>query len=91
VAGLHRSALAGTTAVEVVMATYRIELVQSIVETCVVYVETTNAQQAEDLALEWAGTGEPAEAEPVKVIADWKFKDIIGDIEILSITELSHE
>jgi hypothetical protein len=38
--------------------------------------------------LEWAGTGEPVEAEPVKVIADWKFKDIIGDIEVIGITEL---
>jgi hypothetical protein len=66
--------VAGSTAVEVVMARFRVELAQSIVETAVVYVEATNAQQAEELALEWAGTGEPVEAGPVKVIADWRFK-----------------
>jgi hypothetical protein len=29
---------------------YRVELVQTVVETCIVFVEATNAQQAEDLA-----------------------------------------
>jgi hypothetical protein len=67
------------------MTRFRVELVQTVVETAIVFVEATDAQQAEELALEWAGTGEPVEAE------DWKFKDIIGDIEVLSITELSHE
>jgi hypothetical protein len=88
VAALHRSALVHSTAVEgSLMARFRVELVQSVVETCVVYVEATNAQQAEQLALEWAGTGEPV-AELANVIADWRFKDTLDDIEVLSVEEL---
>jgi hypothetical protein len=43
------------------MARFRVELVQSIVETAVLFVEATNAAQAEELALEFAETGEPVE------------------------------
>jgi len=38
------------------MARFRVELVQSIVETAIVFVEATNEQQAEELALELAWT-----------------------------------
>ena len=64
------------------MARYRVELVQSIVETAIVFVEATNEQQAEELALELAGTGEPVDAE-------WRFKDMLGDIEILSVQQIT--
>jgi hypothetical protein len=84
VASLHRNPLANSTAAEVVMATYRVELVQSIVETAIVFVEATNEQQAEELALELAVTGEPVDAE-------WRFKDMLGDIEILSVQQITRE
>jgi hypothetical protein len=83
VAGLHRSALAGSTAAEgSLMARYRVELSQTVIENAIVFVEATDAQAAEDLALEIAGTGEPVEA------GDWKFKDILGDIEVIGVEEL---
>jgi siroheme synthase len=73
------------TAAEALMARFKVELVQTVVETAIVFVEATDAQQAEDLALEIAGTGEP----PVEVkITDWKFKDVIDGIEVLSVEEL---
>jgi hypothetical protein len=45
---------------------YRVELVQTVVEVCIVFVQATNAQQAEDLALAQVTTGSGA---------DWRFKD----------------
>jgi hypothetical protein len=42
------------------------------------WIETNSAQQAEHLALAQVTIGSGA---------DWKFKDVIGDIEVLSITE----
>jgi hypothetical protein len=84
VAGFHHSALANSTAVEVVMARFRVELAQTVVETAIVFVEATDARAAEDLALEIAGAGEP----PAEVITDWKFKDVIDGIEVLSVEEL---
>jgi hypothetical protein len=65
------------------MARFRVELVQSIVETAVVFVEATNEQQAEELVLELAVTGEPD--------AEWRFKDNLGDIEILSVQQITTE
>ena len=63
---------------------FRVELVQTVVETCIVFVEATNAQQAEDLALAQITTGSGA---------DWRFKDMLGGIEILSVqpTETAHD
>ena len=49
------------------MARFRVELVQTVVETAVLIVEATNEQQAEDLALAQVTTGAGAE---------WKFKDV---------------
>jgi hypothetical protein len=69
------------------MGRFKVELSQTVIENAIVFVEATDAQAAEDLALEIAGTGEP----PVEVITDWKFKDVLDGIEVLSITELSHE
>jgi hypothetical protein len=67
------------------MARYRVELVQSVVETAVVFVEANNQQEAEELALSGVMA---AGLSPTALIAEWKLKDIIGDIEVLSITEL---
>jgi len=64
------------------MARFRVELVQTVVETAVLFVEATIEQQAEELALELAGTGEPVDAE-------WRFKDMLGDIEILSVQQIT--
>ena len=66
------------------MATYRVELVQTIIETAVVFVEANNEQQAEELALELAHTGEPDDAR-------WRFKDILDGIEILSVQQITTE
>jgi hypothetical protein len=60
------------------MATYRIELVQTVVETAVVFVEATDAQQAEELALAQVTTGAGAV---------WKFKDVLDGVEVLSAAE----
>lgn len=53
------------------MARFRVELVQTIVETAVVFVEVTNEQQAEELALESVQYGElvesGCEAPPVRL------------------------
>jgi len=71
------------------MARFRVELVQSIIETAVIWIEANNEQEAADLALEAAGIGEvEVGVSPVKVIADWKFKDVIGDIEVLSVQQI---
>jgi len=51
------------------MARYRVELVQTVVETAVIWIEANSEQQAELLALEQAETGSGAA---------WKFKDTIG-------------
>jgi hypothetical protein len=85
-ANLCRCALVSSTAaVEVVMATYRIELTQSVVETCIVFVEATDAQAAEDLVLSGVMA---AGLSPTALIAEWKLKDIIGDIEVIGVKEL---
>jgi hypothetical protein len=86
VAALHRSALANSTAVEgSLMARFRVELAQTVVETATVYIEANNQQEAEELALSGVMA---AGLSPTALIAEWKLKDIIGDIEVLSITEL---
>jgi hypothetical protein len=48
-------------------------LVQTVVETAVVWIEANNEAEAEDLALAQVTTGAGAE---------WKFKDVIDGIEI---------
>jgi hypothetical protein len=47
VAGLHRSALAYSRVVEVVMARFKVELAQTVIENAIVFVEATDAQAAE--------------------------------------------
>jgi hypothetical protein len=67
------------------MARYRVELVQSVVETAVVFVEANNQQEAEELALSGVMA---AGLSPTALIAEWKLKDIIGDIEVIGVEEL---
>ena len=64
------------------MATFRVELVQTVVETAVVWIEANNEEQAEELALAQVTTGAGAE---------WKFKDVLDDIEILSVQQITTE
>jgi hypothetical protein len=56
--------------------------VQTVIETAVVFVETNNAQEAEGLASAQVTTG---------VAADWRFKDTLGDIEVLSVQQIGTE
>ena len=65
------------------MAKFQVELVQTVVETAVLFVEATIEQQAEELALELAVTGDPD--------AEWRFKDMLGDIEVLSVQQIATE
>ena len=64
------------------MARYRVELVQSVVETAVCWIEANNEQQAEELALAQVTTGSGTE---------WKFKDVLDGVEILSVQEITTE
>jgi hypothetical protein len=64
------------------MATFRVELIQTVVETAVVWIEANNEQQAEELALAQVTTGAGAE---------WRFKDTLDGIEILSVQQITTE
>jgi len=64
------------------MARYRVELVQTIAEVAVVWIEANNEQQAEESALEQVATGAGA---------DWRFKDTLDGIEILSVQQITTE
>ena len=64
------------------MARFRVELIQTVVETAVVWIEANNEQQAEDLALQQVTTGAGAE---------WKFKDVIDGVEVLSVQQITTE
>jgi hypothetical protein len=64
------------------MARYRVELVQTVVETAVVWIEANNEAEAEELALAQVTTGSGAE---------WKFKDTLDGIEVLSVQEITTE
>jgi hypothetical protein len=59
------------------MARYRVELAQTVIERASVWIEATNKQEAEALALAQVTT------------ADWRFHDSVGDVEILATTEQS--
>jgi hypothetical protein len=50
------------------------------VETCVVWIEANTEAEAEDLALAQVTTGPGA---------DWRFKDGLGDIEVLDIKQIT--
>jgi len=64
------------------MARFRVLLAQTVIERVTVWVEATNKQEAEDLALVQVTTGPGA---------DWRFKDALGDIEVLSVQEITTE
>ena len=64
------------------MATFRVELVQTVVETAVVWIEGNNEAEAEELALAQVTTGSGAE---------WKFKDVLDGIEVLSVQQVTTE
>jgi hypothetical protein len=61
------------------MARFRVELIQTVVETAVCWIEVNNEREAEDLALQQVTTGAGAE---------WRFKDTLDDIEILSVQQI---
>jgi hypothetical protein len=67
------------------MARFRVELAQTVVETAIVFVEATDAQAAQELALSGVMA---AGLSPTALIAEWKLKDIIGDIEVIGVEEL---
>jgi hypothetical protein len=86
VAGFQCSALVSATAVEgSLMARYRVELSQTVIENAIVYIEANNQQEAEELALSGVMA---AGLSPTALIAEWKLKDIIGDIEVIGVEEL---
>jgi hypothetical protein len=64
------------------MARFRVELVQSVIETAVVWIEANNETEAEELALQQVTTG---------VGAEWRFKDTLDGIEVLSVQEITME
>jgi hypothetical protein len=64
------------------MARFRVELIQTVVETAVVWLEANNESEAEELALQQVTTG---------VGAEWKFKDTLDGIEVLSVQEITTE
>jgi hypothetical protein len=67
------------------MARFRVELSQTVIENAIVYIEANNQQEAEELALSGVMA---AGLSPTALIAEWKLKDIIGDIEIIGVEEL---
>jgi hypothetical protein len=62
------------------MARFRVELVQTVVETAVVWIEANNEAEAEEAALDQVTVGNGAE---------WRFKDALGDIEVLDIKQIA--
>jgi len=62
------------------MARFRVLLAQTVIERVTVWVEATNKQEAEDLALAQVTTGPGA---------DWRFKDALGDMEVLDIKQIT--
>jgi hypothetical protein len=60
-------------------------LSQTAIENAIVYIEANNQQEAEDLALSGVMA---AGLSPTALIAEWKLKDIIGDIEVIGVEEL---
>jgi hypothetical protein len=64
------------------MGTFRVELIQTVVETAVVWLEANNESEAESLALAQVTTGSGAE---------WKFKDVLDGVEVLSVQEITTE
>ena len=64
------------------MARFRVELVQTIVEVAVCWIEANNEREAEDMALQQVTTGSGTE---------WKFKDTLDGIEVLSVQQITTE
>jgi hypothetical protein len=85
-ADCQRDVVVTQTAVEgSIMARYRVELSQTVIENAIVYIEANNQQEAEELALSGVMA---AGLSPTALIAEWKLKDIIGDIEVIGVEEL---
>jgi hypothetical protein len=68
--------VATQTAVEALMARFRVELAQTVIERATVWLEANNADEAEKLALKESYHG------------DWRFKEAFGDIEVIGVEEL---
>jgi hypothetical protein len=64
------------------MARFRVLLAQTVIERVTVWVEATNKQEAKDLALAQVTTGPGA---------DWRFKDALDGVEVLSVQEITTE
>jgi hypothetical protein len=64
------------------MERFRVELVQTVVETAVCWIEANNEREAEKLALARVTTGAGAER---------RFKDTLDGIEILSVQQITTE
>jgi hypothetical protein len=62
------------------MTRFRI-LLASVIERAVVWIEANNSEEAEKLAL----------AESAINLADWRFHDSAGDIEVLQTTEQQND
>jgi hypothetical protein len=75
---LQRGVVVSQAAVEALMARFKLELAQTVIERATVWLEANNADEAEKLALKESTIG----------LADWRFKDGIGDIEVIGVEEL---
>jgi hypothetical protein len=78
VSNLQRGVVATQTAVEgSLMVRFRVELAQTVIERAIVWLEANNADEAEKLALKESTIG----------LADWRFAESGGDIEVIGIAE----
>jgi hypothetical protein len=66
------------TAAEVVMPTFKVELAQTVIERATVYVEASDEDAAEKLALE----------ESIIGYAEFRFCESASDIEVIGVEEL---
>ena len=64
------------------MARFRVLLAQTVIERATVWVQATNKQEAEDVALARVTTGPGA---------DWRFKDVLDGVEVLSVQQITTE
>jgi hypothetical protein len=60
------------------MTRYRVELAQTVIERATVWIEANSQDEAEALAL----------AESAINLADWRFAESFGDIEVLDIQKV---
>jgi hypothetical protein len=60
------------------MATYRIELAQTVIERATVWIEANSQDEAEALALTESSIG----------FANWRFAESFGDIEVIDVHQI---